>query len=138
MKNPNAILVRYCGPDEKRVFCLQRADNMFWDGEGWVEGLNRAKLYNDHKTAQAACRVLQYDRHKGKPLRAFNVNMVVTLVADDVGSITKESLVKYIASALRLDLETSIYGDGPTDGSYVAARLQTHTLEETAPSRKKF
>lgn len=138
MKNENGICVRYTGPDHARRFCLQRADHTFWNGDRWVEELSEAKLYKDHKTAQAACSVLQYDRYKGKPVRSFNINMVVTLVADDVENISRDDLIKYITTAMRIDLETSVYGDGPTDTSFVAAKLQTQTLTETAPIRPKW
>ena len=47
-------------------------------------------------------------------------------------------LNEFIAQAVRIDIESSLYGDGPVDGSYVLLQLRLATLEETHPARKRF
>ena len=64
--------------------------------------------------------------------------MSFTLAADDVGSISQEAIRRYIAEAFRLEVENSVFGDGPVEGSFVEARLNLLTLEETKPRRKVF
>lgn len=139
MKNKAAIMIRYIGTDTARRFILQRGDYKFWTGHGgWSKILDCAKVFYDHGAAQKACAAIQYRQYEGKEVRTFKVEMAITLVADAVETITQEALVKYIAEALRIDMENSVYGDGPVDGSFVQARLRLKTLEETRRHRRKF
>lgn len=138
MKNKFAVTVRYIGADHARRFVLQRADYKFWTGDGWDAILHNAKVFYDHGAAQNACAAIQYERFKGKPLRAFRIELAVTLVGDAVEYISQEALARYIAEAVRIDVENSLYGDGPVEGSFVQARLLLKTLEETRPHRRVF
>jgi hypothetical protein len=138
MKNKYAVTVRYIGADHARRFILQRADYKFWTGDGWDAALDSAKVFYDHDTAAQACAAIQYRQYKGKPLRTFKVELAVTLVADAVEDISREALVRYIAEALRIDVENTVHGDGPVEGSFVQARLLLKTLEETRRYRRKF
>lgn len=56
--------------------------------------------------------------------------MVVTLAATDVHSITKKQLIDYVVDAMRIDMETSVFGEGPTDDSYVQARVFIAGMKE--------
>jgi hypothetical protein len=138
VKNTDAVMIRYIGTDAARRFLLQRGDYKFWTGEGWSKILDCAKIFYDHGAAQRACGAIQYRQYRGKPLRTFRIEMAITLVADDVEAITEEALARYIAEALRIDIENSVHGDGPVAGSFVQARLKLKTLEETRRHRKEF
>ncbi len=138
MKNQDAVMIRYIGADHARRFVLQRGDYQFWTGDGWSKILDCAKIFYDHRAAQRACGAIQYRQYRGKKVRTFKVEMAITLVADAVEAITEEELARYIAEALRIDIENSVYGDGPVDGSFVQARLLLKTLEETRRYRKEF
>jgi hypothetical protein len=139
VKNQAAVMIRYIGADHARRYVLQRGDYKFWTGHGgWSKILDCAKVFYDHGAAQKACAAIQYRQYEGKPLRTFKIELAVTLVADDVADISRESLVKYIAEALRIDVENSVYGDGPVEGSFVQARLRLETLEETRRHRRNF
>ena len=138
VQNPAGVTIRYMGSDDRRIFVLQRGDLKFWTGEVWDKTLDKAMIFHDHKTAQATCSALQYQRYKGKPMRTFTVEMSVTLVADDVEGVSQEELARFIAEAVRIDIENVVFGDGPVDGSFVQLRMILVTLEETASSRKRF
>lgn len=138
MKNKDAVMIRYIGTDAARRFLLQRGDYQYWTGEGWSKILDCAKIFYDHRAAQRACGAIQYQQYRGKPLRTFKIEMAITLVADDVEAITEEALARYIAEALRIDIENSVHGDGPVAGSFVQARLKLKTLEETRRHRREF
>jgi hypothetical protein len=138
MKNKNAVTVRYMGADHARTFVLQRGDYAFWTGSGWDEILDNAKVFYTHQAAQKACAAIQYRQHRGKPVRTFTVEMTVTLAADDVQAVSHEALARFVAEAVRIDIENAVYGDGPVDGSFVQARLKLKTLEETKPRRSVF
>jgi hypothetical protein len=138
MKRKDTVTVRYIGADHARRFCLQRADYKFWTGDGWDAALDSAKVFRDHGAAAQACAAIQYRKYKGKPLRTFKIELAVTLVADAVEDISREALVRYIAEALRIDVENTVHGDGPVEGSFVQARLLLKTLEETRRYRSKF
>lgn len=138
MKNKSSLTIRYIGSDESRMFTIQRGDFAFWTGDGFSRILDKAKVFHDHDSAATAVAALQYRQHKGKPIRAFKLELGIVLAADDVGAISTESLTKWLAEALRLDVENSVFGDGPVEGSFVQARLRLATLEETVSNRKHF
>jgi hypothetical protein len=138
MKNSDTLMVRYTGTDENRRFVIQRGDFSYWTGEKWSKILDNAKVFNDHKSAQTTCSALQYQRYKGKPIRTFKVEVSLTLAADDVANITPQQLAEYLSKAMRLDVENSVFGDGPVDGSFVQARMKLTSLEETVPTRNKL
>jgi hypothetical protein len=137
-KTDHTLLVRYIGADHARRHVIQRGDGKFWTGEGWSKILDKAKVFVEHKDAQTACAALQYQQYKGKPIRSFKVEVNITLVADEVEEITQEQLTEYLSKSLRLDMENSVHGDGPVEGSFVQARMKLSSLEETEPTRKKF
>ena len=138
MKNVNAILVRYYGADCNRYHLLQRGSGEFWTGDGWSRILDCAKVYRLHKDAQRACAALQRRQYGGKPMRTFKLEAVVALVADVVEDIGIEQLAEFISQAVRLDVESSQFGDGPVQGSFVQVQLRLVTLEETQSARKRF
>lgn len=127
----NSLFVRYDGPDNARHYLIQRGDKMFWDGFDWVKDKDSAKTFHDHKAAQTTVAALMHQRHKGKPSRKFKLNLVVTLTDDNVQNIPASTLVAWLTKALRIDIENTVYGDGPTDTSYVKARADIGTLQET-------
>lgn len=137
--NPLGITTRYIGNDERRLFCLQRGDFKFWTcGGGWSRILDKARIFHTHKAAQAACSALQYAMYKGKPLRTFKVEVIVTLVAEDVESVSQEELTRYLGEATNMEVNNVAFGDGPVDGSFVQLRMLLATLEETKPTRSRF
>ena len=139
MKNVNAILIRYCGADCNRYHVLQRGSGEFWTNEGgWSRIFDCAKIFREHRDAQRECVALQRRQYGGKPLRTFKLEMTVSLVADDVDDITQEQLAEFISQAVRIEIESSLYGDGPTDGSFVQVVLKLASLEETKSTRKRF
>ena len=138
MKNKNAVMIRYTGCDARRTYLLQRGDFAYWTGSGWSKILDNAKVFRNHRAAGVACAAIRYQQYKNKPIRTFRVELNITLVADDVASIRQEALVKYVSEALRLEVENSIHGDGPVKGSFVEARLNILSLEETKPRRTLF
>jgi len=138
MRNVNTVLIRYFGADWNRYHCLQRGDGMFWTGEGWSSVLDCARTYRLHKDAQIACAALQRCQYGGKPMRTFKMEVVVALVADDVHEISTEQLAEFIGKAVRLDVESSLYGDGPVEDSFVQLQLRLATLEETQATRNRF
>lgn len=71
-------------------------------------------------------------------MRTFKMEAVVALVADEVQEIGIEQLTEFISCAVRIDIESSLYGDGPIEGSYVQLQLRLVTLEETESARKRF
>src|SRR5271166_1331494 len=122
MKNVNAILIRYVGADWLRQHILQRGNGDFWTGDGWSKIRDCAKVFRQHKDAQRACVALQRRQYGGKPMRNFKMEAVVSLVADDVREISEEQLAEFISQAVRIDIESSLHGDGPVKGSYVQLR----------------
>jgi hypothetical protein len=138
MKNVNAILIRYVGADWLRQHILQRGNGDFWTGDGWSKIRDCAKVFRQHKDAQRACVALQRGQYGGKPMRTFKIEAVVALVADDVHKISKEQLADFIEKAVRIDIESSVFNDGPVQGSYVQLQLRLTTLEETDSARKRF
>ncbi len=138
MQNSDTIMIRYTSTDAARRYVLQRGDYKFWDGEGWDERLDHARVFASHRTAQKACTALQYRQYKGKKARTFNVEMTITLVADEVETINLGVLACYLANAMRIDMENSVHGDGPVKGSFVKAQLRLKTLEEKKPRRRVF
>ncbi len=137
-KNQNAVMLRYVGADHARRFLLQRGDFAYWTGSDWSKIRDNAKIFSNYRAAATACSAIQYKQYKGKAIRTFKAEVSFTLAADEVGSISKEAMRRYIAEALRLDVENSVFGDGPVEGSFVEARLNLLTLEETKPRRKVF
>lgn len=138
MKNPNGVTIRYMGPDHARRYVLQRGDRTFWTGRGWNGVLDTARVFRDHRAAQRACRMIQNKELRGKPVRTFRVTVAITLVANAVETIPHDALVQFLADAVRIDLDNTVHGDGPVDGSFVRARMRLQTLTETDPRRKHF
>jgi len=138
MRNASAILVRYFGSDCNRYHVLQRASGDFFTGDGWSRILDCAKISRKHGDAQRASAVLQRRQYGGLPMRTFRVEAVIALVARDVTNISDEQLADYIESAVRLEIESSQFGDGPVTGSYVQVQFRLATLEETKTTRERF
>ena len=138
MKNKTGVTIRYMGDDDNRVFLIERGDGKFWNGKDWGKNVDRAKLFCDHKTAQKTCTALQFQKYRGKPVRHFAVQIRVTLAADKVETISIEALARYLAEAVRIDIENAIHGDGPRDGSFVVAKMLLNTLEEAGMIGKQL
>lgn len=137
--NANAILIRYVGADWQRQHILQRGSGEFWTGDdGWSRIRDCAKVFREYRDAQLECAALQRQQYGGKPQRTFRLEMAVSLVADDVDGITQEQLAKFISRAVRIEIESSQFGDGPVNGSFVEMRLKIASLEETEPRRRRF
>ena len=134
----DCLRIRYIGPDFARMFTIQRGDFMYWDGDGWTKILDKAQVFHDHTAAGTTVAALQYQQYQGLPIRTFKLELSITLAADDVGAISQQQLARYIIDALRLEVENSVFGDGPVEESFVQARLQMASLEETVPNRKRF
>lgn len=137
-KREKTLMIRYISADHARRHVIQRGDGKYWTGEGFSKILDEAKIFKEHKVAQTACAALQYQQYKGKPVRTFKVEVHITLAADDVEEITQDKLLDYLLRSLRMDMENSVHGDGPVEGSFVQARMRLSSLEETEPTRKKF
>ncbi len=135
MKNVN---IRYCGSDSNRYHILQRGNGDIWTGDGWSRLMDCAKIFREYRAAQMECAALQRKQYGGKPQRTFRLEMTVSLVADDVDDITQEQLAEFISRAVRIEIESSQFGDGPVEGSYVLMRLKIASLEETQPGRRRF
>ena len=140
MKNANVLMIRYLGmaSETERFHVIQRATGEFWTGEGWSKILDCAKLFRRHRDAQRECAAIQYRRWRGKPQRTYKIEVHVTLVADEIGAISHEEVRQFLSDAVRLDVETSIFGSGPGENSYLQARMILATLKETESSRKRF
>ena len=136
--NDNALLIRYCGSDSNRYHILQRGNGDIWTGDGWSRIMDCAKVFREYRDAQLVCAALQRQQYGGKPQRTFKLEMAVSLVADDVDDITQEQLAKFISRAVRIEIESSQFGDGPVDGSFVQMRLKIASLEETEPNQRRF
>ncbi len=136
--NGNALLIRYCGSDSNRFHILQRASGDIWTGDGWSRILDCAKIFREHRDAQRECVALQRRQYGGKPMRTFKLEMTVSLVAKNVDDITQEQLAEFISRAVRIEIESSQFGDGPVEWSFVEMRLKIASLEETEPNRRRF
>ena len=136
MKNDDAIMIRYMGADHARRFVIQRADHKLWTGKAWSKILDCARVFKDHTSAGKACVAIQHKRHRGKKLRTFRVEMTIALVAEEVEEISREALVKFLAEAVRIEVESSIHGDGPVDGRH-CVRRSPNGLSSEAPSARK-
>ena len=134
----STMMIRYMGADHARRFVIQRSDDKFWTGHGWSDILDNAKVFTDHKEAQTTVSAIQYKQWQGKPVRKFKVEVEITLVGDDIDNISQEQLAVFLAKAVRIDVETSIYGDGPVDGTFVQAQMKLKTLEEKSSQGKRF
>jgi hypothetical protein len=135
MKNVN---IRYCGSDSNRYHILQRGNGDIWTGDGWSRIMDCAKVFREYRDAQLECAALQRQQYGGKPQRTFRLEMTVSLVADDVEDITQEQLAKFISRAVRIEIESSQFGDGPVEGSFVLMRIKLASLEETEAGRRRF
>jgi hypothetical protein len=136
--NGNALLIRYFGSDSNRYHILQRGNGDIWTGDGWSRIMDCAKVFREYRDAQMECAALQRQQYGGKPQRTFKLEMAVSLVADDVEDITQDQLAKFISRAVRIEIESSQFGDGPVNGSFVEMRLKIASLEETEPRRRRF
>lgn len=133
MKNLKKLMVRAYGPDSGRLYTVQRGDGAFWTGEVWSPILDCAKIFREYREAGAACWAIQRSRYRGKPTRRFRVEVMVTLMGDDVGHVTNDMLAAYLADAVRIEVATSDFGDGPLDDIYLEARMRLATLREDPP-----
>jgi hypothetical protein len=132
------VYIRYCGSSAHRFHVLQRGDGQFWSGNEWSRIMDCAKHFKLHRDAQRECAALARRRYGGKPMRTFRMEVTVALVADDVDRISTDQLAEFISDAVRIDVENSVFGDGPVEGSFVQARIVLRTLVETEPTRKSF
>lgn len=137
-KNEKALMIRYIGTNENRMYTIQRGDFKYWTGDGWSMIVDKAKVYHDHGSAATTVAALQYKQYQGKPVRAFKMEIGFLVAADDVGGIDIEKIKKYIANAIKISVDNDVNGDGPVDGSFVQARLKINSIEETVPTRTVF
>jgi len=64
--------------------------------------------------------------------------MRIALVGEDVELIGEDALAEYLAEAVVVTVENSVFGDGAVEGSFVRAKMLLATLEEIEPPRKRF
>lgn len=138
MQDKSGMTIRFVGPDDKRMYTIQRGDLKFWTGDGFSRILDMAKVFHTQSEAATTLAALQYQQYKGLPVRAFKMELSFLLAADDVEGIGLDQIKAYIRTAIRLSVENSVHGDGPVEGSFVQARLHMATLEETVPRRDRF
>ena len=131
VKNVNTLMIRYLGSDGNRYHVVQRGDGLFWTGKGWSRILDCAQIFRDHRAAQAQCCAIQTKRYRGKPSRSYRLEVAVTLCGDDVADVSEDMLVQFLRDAVRIDVETGVFGEGPLNGVYLEARLKLATLAET-------
>jgi hypothetical protein len=130
VKNVNTLMVRYLGSDGNRYHVVQRGDGLFWTGRGWSRILDCAEIFRGHRDAQARCIAIQRMRYRGKPARSYRLEVTVTLCGNDVAHVTEDKLVRFLQDAVRIDVESSVFGDGPLEDVYLEARLNLTTLAE--------
>lgn len=135
--NADSLAIRYIGADSARRFTIQRGDGFFWTGKKFSRTLAEAELFQDHRKAQLAVGVINYEQHKGKPIRTFKCEVSFTVVGHAVKDLTAEQLVEFLLKAVRIDVDTGVHGDGPSD-LYLLARMKLAGLEETQPVKKFF
>ena len=123
------------GSDERRRFVIQRGDHKFWTGKKWSSALNDATVFASHRVAQGACNDIYTSEYGGKPTRTFRCTLEINLVGDDAAKVSREMLLRFVCDAVRIDVATADYGDGPLDDTLVQARLVLKTLREQ--KRKK-
>ena len=137
MRDDKTLMIRYLGPDHARRFVIQRGDDQFWTGNEFSRVLDTAKVFRDHKKAQVAVNAILHRKYRDKPVRRFRLEMEVNLVAADAGSVSRDVLIKFLADSMRIDFETSVFGDGPFEDSLVTARVKLATLEEVISERDR-
>ncbi|MGL4424332.1 MAG: hypothetical protein ACRCZF_26995 [Gemmataceae bacterium] len=131
MKDVNTLTIRYLGSNHAR-FVIEKG-GAYWTGTDWSRILDTAQVFFDHKAAQAASWAIQRRRFRGKPTRRFRVNVVVTLTGDDVSDVTEDMLVAYLKDAVRIDIATSEYGEGPLEDVALQATMKLDSLREVLP-----
>jgi hypothetical protein len=130
MKTERTLTIRYMGSDDHRRFVIQRGDGRFWSDEDWSPALEDATLFASHKVAQEVCGKIYNNEYGGKPTRSFRCTVEVNVVGDDVSEVSREMLLQFLYDAVRIDVATADYGDGPLDNTLVQARLVLKSLRE--------
>jgi hypothetical protein len=138
MKNDDTLMIRYMGADHNRLFVIQKGSGEFWSEAGWTTILDAAMVFRDHHAAQRECGVIQYDRHKGKPVRHFRCEVDFEVVGDEVAELSLEELKDYILRAVRIDVDTGAHGEGPASDLYLLARMKVNGLRESRRGRRTF
>jgi hypothetical protein len=131
VKNEQALMIRFLGQDERRLFVIQRADQRYWSDGEWVSALDAAQVFKSYVKARQTCRAIQRKRYAGKPLRAFKCELTITLVGDSIEGVSLEMLRRFMTEAVRIEVDTWAYGDGPIEGSYFLARVEMKSLQDS-------
>lgn len=130
MRTEKTLMIRYTGGDFRRRFIIERGDHRFWTSEGWSPAVEDSMLFASHHMAQKKCNEIYDVEYGGKPTRTFHCSVEVTVVGDEVARVSREMLLRFLYDAVRIDVATADYGDGPLEDTLVQARMMLTTLRE--------
>jgi hypothetical protein len=119
--------IRYLGPPTSRRLVIQRNDDRFWSGSGWVEHHGQALLYGSMRDAEADYHALQQPLLKGKPARQFSCTFTVSVVGDDIDAITDKDVRSYEA----------VSEDSPLAEAHVECVVKLSALRESRRTKRK-
>ncbi|MCC6419236.1 MAG: hypothetical protein IT429_13455 [Gemmataceae bacterium] len=130
--------IHYLGPPNSRRLVIQRNDDRFWSGSGWVDHHSNALLYHSIHDAQADYRALQQPLIRGKPSRLFSCTFSVSVIGDDIDKITARDVKHYLGRLMHIGLDfEAVRADSPLADCHVECRVKLQALRESRRRKRK-
>ncbi|HMP57722.1 MAG TPA: hypothetical protein PKD86_00090 [Gemmatales bacterium] len=102
--------------------------NRVWTGDGWSEDERNGLLYGDSPEACIEVQRLLQLEYMDKPMRRFRAPVYLDLFADE--SLPTVQIVRWLAKASRLLIDSPEQGNGPAEGTLGLVRIEWGEIQE--------
>lgn len=129
MEKPSMILsVHRAGSPQFPRYFISDQFNRVWTGEGWSDNERDGLLYGDSPEAcREVQRLLQLE-YMDKPMRKFFAPVYLDLYADE--PLPTVQIVRWLAKASRLLIDSPEQGNGPVEGTLGLVRIEWGEIQE--------
>jgi hypothetical protein len=137
MRMAPKLMLRFVGKAPfARRYMIERDDQRFWDGTGWVEDHGQALLYRTMREAQAACVALTRAATDGKPRREFRCTLTVNVVGENAGAVLLGDLIEYLQRSMLVSLDYETADGALVADAHVECRVGVGGLREVAGRKR--
>lgn len=102
--------------------------NRVWTGEDWSDDERDGSLYGDPPEACLEVQRLLKAEYSDKPMRRFRVPEYLDLFADEPHPTMQ--IVRWLAKASRLLIDSPEQGNGPAEGTLGLVRIEWGEIQE--------
>ena len=129
MEKPPIILsVHRAGSPQFPRYFISDQYKRVWTGEDWSDNERDSLLYSDSPEACLEVQRLLQLEYMDKPMRRFRAPVYLDLYADE--PLPAVQIVRWLAKASRLLMDSPEHGNGPVEGALGLVRIEWGEIQE--------